>query len=245
MAMYRLYPMLTALDKAKIPYVVVADTHYVYDGSSWHRLPTEDYDETMEAVIEELEEQIEQIVDWRLDYEENHQDAGDSYAFLVRESYSGHVPEAFTDYMEEHHEDLEAEDIKEIYERILDFDIHEMVKGSIYGPFEKNGVVIDSYSIDEIECQSFIGEDLNPTIGEYWQQHIALAWIAEHSHAVCSRYTCRQYPKYRSNPPQWQEQGRKDRDVLSYGGSSGAWFAVIPYGTIDDQVEEHLENLES
>lgn len=264
MATYRMYPMIQALKKASIPFVCVSDTAYVFDGIFWHKLP-EDFDENMGEVIEELEEKINELTESRVDYEENHEDSGDNYAFLVGECYSK-VPSAFTEYIKEQYPNLNLVSTKEIYERILSLDLFEMVNGSIFGPYQKRGVTIGSFPVGEVEEQIFI-EDIDElnTIGERWQRHIACAWIENYSSEVCVHYCASQIPPLHARyarltyqerqadlfcyqtikfvPQVWHE--RKECDILSYEVTDAVWFAVIPFETIKDQVEEYIQdNLE-
>ena len=84
----------------------------------------------------------------RLDYEENHVDAGDAYAHMPAESWSTESDKRLREECERHEIDTRNLDSDTLADIALD--LFRMQRGSILGPY-CDGIILDAFPIQEIE----------------------------------------------------------------------------------------------
>lgn len=96
---------------------------------------------------------LNEAIAWQVEYEESHQDAGDAYGHMPRESWTGddtrRLVESLgeTDDIDPRWRDIDPDRLADI--ALESFD---MKPGSIWGPYD-GGVVIGGYPVSEIEIQ--------------------------------------------------------------------------------------------
>lgn len=104
-------------------------------------------------IKDKITDAIDSIVDERLEYEENHIDAGTSYSYLPREgSYTyGNGDDRLAEFIKNNEIDTKGLDIEELSELVLDN--FTMVPGHIFSGEKENVFCVDSFIVGEIEVQ--------------------------------------------------------------------------------------------
>jgi len=105
----------------------------------------------MELTREQIE-QINSMIADRVEYEEEHQDAGGNYAHLLGESWHSDHDKRLADQLAELKIDLGAVDFDQLAEDVIFW--AEMVPSHIYDRSPRPGtILLDSYLIGEIEIE--------------------------------------------------------------------------------------------
>jgi hypothetical protein len=102
------------------------------------------------TLTEEQIEQINSLIADRVEYEEEHRDAGDGYAHLLGESWHSEHDNRLREALAEHGVELGAVDLDQLAEEVILW--AEMVSSHIYDNSPKAGqILLDFYPIGEIE----------------------------------------------------------------------------------------------
>ena len=118
----------------------------------------------MEMDFDAMAAAINAIAESQVEYETTHRDAGDSYAYMVAESWSDYDTTRLIDYMKDHGIDYDGVDVDDIVSEILE--CFRMEPGYIYGA--GNGTfLLTSFAVGEVEME--IECD---TIGRAWTREL-------------------------------------------------------------------------
>lgn len=168
----------------------------------------------MELTYEQIE-QINSLIADRVEYEEEHQDAGGNYAHMLGESWHSEHDRRLADQLAELGIDHSAVDFDQLAEDVVFW--AEMVPSHIYDASPKPGaILLDSYLIGEIEIEISADE-----LG-----------IAELSPAICDQLSrsCDAYFSHSS----------ADR-CFAYVPSDRSWDAQISAETVRDLIAELVQ----
>lgn len=158
---------------------------------------------------------IKEMIADRVNYEEEHQDAGSNYAHMLGESWCSDHNRRLVDQLAELGIDHSAVDFDQLVEDVIFW--AEMVPSHIYDASPKSGtILLDSYLIGEIEIEIIADE-----VG-----------IAELTAAICDQLSrsCDAYFSHIS----------ADR-CFAYVSSDRSWDAQISAETVRDLIADLAE----
>lgn len=190
----------------------------------------------MKKEIEAFNNEIEQILDWRCEYESTHDDAGNNYAYLVREGDTFSMRDRLKEYLTTtkyyspshvepliNAEDLTEDLLEDIFDRVLDQ--FEMESGHIFsGGDNGNRFVLDSFSVGEIE------EQIEPSMVQS---------IPAHRFPLYARYAAE---RDRTNCVRWSKHNPDL--LLGYQCTDAVWLAVIKFSDLKQIVEDAINDSE-
>ena len=163
----------------------------------------------MELTREQIE-QINSLIADRVEYEEEHQDAGGNYSHLLGESWCSDHDRRLADQLAELGIDHSAVDFDQLAEDVIFW--AEMVPSHIYDASPKPGaILLDSYLIGEMEL-FFTAEELG--FNEFTPE------LIKEMNRVCDAYF-RQY---------------MGTEVFAYVSSDRSWDAQISAETVRDLI---------
>jgi len=174
----------------------------------------------------ELADRFEEMIDSNVEYETEHEDAGDSYSHLLREGgwcYNNGL-DRLKEWMSEN--DIlvpDGFDWEELEDEVLDW--HEMEPGHIFsGGSDCNRFVVDSYPVGEVEdqyCVSDLSQWLEISKGET----VEFIDLAMSDNRFCL-------------------SDNSGDGVLSYTSTDAVWIACVSKRWVQDRVDWASENME-
>lgn len=171
---------------------------------------------------ERLADSLEEAINSHVEYEEEHEDAGDGYSHLPREGTwtYGNGDERLADYIKEHEIKTCGLGIDTIADLLLDN--FEMQSGHIFGHGgNQSDFVVDSFSVGEIEDQ-YCFDDYERLGFENEDEMRAFAEIAKDDNRFCLRVS--------------------DYDILAYTATDAVWHGLIGKDTLQELIKDASSN---
>lgn len=217
----------------------------------------------MKKEYERFHNFLEKLIESRTEYEE-HGDAGDNYAHLVKEGPG--IDEERFNYWLEDNEIIVPKEIRETLKEKI-YDTFEMETGSVFGCSKSNVFVIDSYEVGEIEEQfelSMLREEFGKFARGFWLKEgtekdfclrgLMGAWIRPENREKLSMLATYSNPSRWNDKPNWRTQARYDMQFTpnyrghesgySYDDTDAVWFAVVTKEHVLDLIEEIQDEVE-
>ena len=171
---------------------------------------------------EKFAEKLEKAIDWRVEYETTHEDAGSNYSHLPREGgwdYSN-GPDRLLAWCEEAGIDTDRAELVEIEDEILDW--CEIEPGHIFSATTPQKFIVDSYPVGEVEDQYCL-PDLARLLDTDEETAREFAQLAMDDNRFCLR-------------------PNGDGGVLSYTSTDAVWVFYVNKEWIKDRLESIRED---
>ena len=174
-----------------------------------------------EERYEELADKFESCIDAHVEYETEHEDAGDAYSHLPREGGwdYGNGRDRLVAFLEEHELPTDESLIDELEEWLLDD--CPIRPGHIFDRVSDSAFWVDSYAVGEVEDQYCL-PDLARALDIDESEALAFAAMAMGDNRFCLR-----------------DNG--DGGVLSYTSTDAVWVFEAPLSDIKERIQWWVE----